>query len=163
MSLGPGLGLVMDMSPIQRGLGPGGPYIVRSNALWIMVKWDSHVDRMTDRHDWKHYIPELLWRGGNYCCYRDNGDFTQWNRPSLKRPAVNSWCSLVQPFGLLSFGVSSLPFAIRSTYSLRIFYEKNNWNIWTIPTMGIVTPIWVFPNCFHWIQRIQWQKYLSLQ
>ena len=78
--------------PIQRGLGPGGPYIVRSNALWIMVKWDSHMDRMTDRHDWKHYIPELLWRGGNYCCYRDNGDFTQQNKPSLN-VCCNSWRS----------------------------------------------------------------------
>ena len=27
----------------------------------------------------------------------------------------------------------------------------------------IISLIWVFPKCFHWIRWIQWQKYLSLQ
>ena len=27
---------------------------------------------------------------------------------------------------------------------------------------NVLGSIWVFPKCFHWIQQIQWQKYLSL-
>ena len=29
---------------------------VRSNASWVMVTWDPFL--WTDRHDWKHYLPD---------------------------------------------------------------------------------------------------------
>ena len=97
----------------------------------------------------------------NYCCYRDNGDFTQWNRPSLN-VCCNSWCS----WSNRSVFCRSVfvPATYHQVHILaphilwkeQLEYLNNSHN-------GIVTPIWVFPNCFHWIQRIQWQKYLSLQ
>ena len=32
---------------------------VRSNASWIIIRWPP-VNRQTDRHGWKHYLPAIL-------------------------------------------------------------------------------------------------------
>ena len=44
----------------------GVPCTVGSNASWVIVTWDPPcVNRMTDRQDWKHYLPATSLAGGN--------------------------------------------------------------------------------------------------
>ena len=33
-------------------------------ASWVVVTWGPPVDRKTDRHVWKHYLPAILIAGG---------------------------------------------------------------------------------------------------
>ena len=59
--------------------GPvGGDCTVMSNASWVMVTWGpppacppptptATVDRVTDRHKWKHNPPATLFAGGKNC------------------------------------------------------------------------------------------------
>ena len=41
--------------PVQLRLR--GVTLVRYSASWVMVTWDPPIDRMMERHDWKHYFP----------------------------------------------------------------------------------------------------------
>ena len=64
MSLAGGAWAVGSLSNEVQYLRAGGPGAMRSNASWLMVTYDT-VDRMTDRHDWKHYLPQLRWQAIN--------------------------------------------------------------------------------------------------
>ena len=44
------------------GRGRGGPWMVRSNALWVIVTWAP-----AGRHYWKHYLAATSLAGGNKC------------------------------------------------------------------------------------------------
>ena len=46
-------------------LGPGGPCMVRSNAWWVMITWETPVDKMVDWDNWKHYFPANWLTGAN--------------------------------------------------------------------------------------------------
>ena len=41
------------------------PCAVKFNFSLLMVTWDLRVDRITDRHDWEHYLPTTSLAGGN--------------------------------------------------------------------------------------------------
>ena len=58
-----GTGVGMFLYRRGLGLGPGGPYMVRSNASWIMVTWDpcGQNDRQTDMTE-NITFPQLRWR-----------------------------------------------------------------------------------------------------
>ena len=48
-----------------RGSQGRGACTVRSNALWVMVTWDSFPS-WTNRHEWRHYLPTTSLSGGKY-------------------------------------------------------------------------------------------------
>ena len=93
----------------------------------------------------------------NYCCYRDNGDFNQRNKPSLN-VCCNSWCSWSnRSVSCRSVCVPAIYHQVHTLAPHILWKEQlecvnNSHN-------GIVTPIKVFPKCFHWIRWIKWQKY----
>ena len=53
------------------GQGWEGSYTVISNVSWVMVTYISPVDRMTERHDWKHCPPATSLLGD------ENGEWTE--------------------------------------------------------------------------------------
>ena len=63
-----GTGLGGPRSDVQPRLG-WGPCTMGSNAWWTMVTWGPHVDRMTDKHDWKHYLSATSLAGGKNSTY----------------------------------------------------------------------------------------------
>ena len=46
-------------------VGAGGLYW-EANASWVMVTWDSRVNKMMDRHNRKHYLPATSLAVGKY-------------------------------------------------------------------------------------------------
>ena len=63
-------GFLTNEVPCQRLVGLCGGCLY-SEVQCMMVTWGS-PSLWTDRHDWKHYLPQLRWRVVKICCFWSN-------------------------------------------------------------------------------------------
>ena len=108
-----------------------------------LVTWGPLLNRHTDKHDWKHYIPQNLW------AEKSRNRISFWRQPS--QYAIWDQCaSSFETYERANYkGPFTTSISVNAATTLPLC---SRWNQWSHSKMGC-NPLLEWLHCFQWEQN----------